>query len=1034
MIRWFAGHPTAANILMLVFVLLGLSALPDLKRATFPDQELYEVEVSVPYPGASAQDVESAICTRLEDATESISFTEERRCEAKDNIGIMVLKMLEAGDIVQFLADIKTEVDAINDFPSNTETAVVRELGRTHEVVSVALSADIPAPDLKDLAEDIKRRMLRDPAIALIEIEGFSDRQLRIEIADYSLRQYGLSMADIAQRIGHQGIDLPSGTLETERRDFQVRFADERRSVEELKDLIIIQGASNGGAELRLGDIATITDTFDLKEQQILFNGERTALLKVKKNKDDDSIDALVAVESFLIAERARQPEGVTLALTQDFTTLIYERLNMIITNGWQGLLIVFFTLMLFFSWRYSFWVVMGLPVSFLGGLWIMALTGQSLNMLSMMGLLLAIGLLMDDAIVISESIAAHLKKGESTTAAAINGTQLVLRGVFSSFITTILILQGMLAMEGQMGQFLNDVPIVLLIVMAISLIEAFLILPHHLATAMEKSAAEEKPQWRINFERWFEQQRDKTTRLAEQCVRWRYPFIGGLLALFFITITLPASGLLKFNGLPDLDGDVLQARLIMPQGTPLARTEAVVNRLQESLQNAAEQLSMQESAPLIKNVTVLMGQNGDAFERGPHLATVSVDLLTAEARNTTLDQLSSAWREETGDVSGVIAMQFKEPSLGPSGRPLHIRLYHDDLDSLSSAAGELRQWLGAYTGVVDVLDDLRPGKPELRIRLKEGALSLGIEASTIAQQLRAAYHGSTAYEIQIGSQAYDIHVQLNAQSRDSLGDFDNFPIINPKNGQVIPLSNLAHISEERDYSRIHRVNGQRSVSIFGEIQAQHANVNDIVGDLTRHFLPELMHRYPSMRYSLEGEQKNIGTTGKSMVQGFIIGLIGVFLLLSLQFRNYREPLIVLLTIPLAMIGVIWGHLLMGYNLSMPSMIGFLSLAGVVVNDSILLVEFVKLHARNGVPVHTAAIQASRDRFRAVVLTSVTTLAGVLPLLLESSLQAQIIKPVIISIAFGMLSSTVLVLLVIPAAYAILEDFGFFKADIQHNT
>lgn len=1031
MIRWFAGHPTAANILMFVFLILGLTSLPDIKRETFPDMDLYEVQVTVPYPGASAADVENAICTRLEEATEGISFVEERRCEAKNNIGIMILKMQEQGDIGQFLDDVKTEVDAINDFPEDTESAVIRELGRTTEVVSIALSADMPAAALKNYAEDIKRRLLFLPEIALVEIEGFSDRQLRVEIPDYNLRRYGLSVVEITQRIANQGIDLPSGTLETAHRDFQIRFTDERRSVDELAELIIHRG--EGGAELRLGDIAVITDTFELKENKILFNGKRAALLKVKKNKDDDSLKALYAVEEFLSAERQRQPAGISLVLTQDFASLIAERLGMIVTNAWQGLLIVFLTLMLFFSWRYSFWVVMGLPVSFLGGLWIMAWTGQSINMLSMMGLLLAIGLLMDDAIVISESIASHLKKGKSVFQAATEGSTLVLRGVFSSFLTTVFILQGMLMMEGQLGQFLNDVPIVLLMVMVVSLVEAFLILPHHLATTALADGNRAPPLWRQRFEQWFEQQREKMGLLAEACVRWRYPFIGTLVALFFVTITLPISGTVKFNGLPDLDGDVLQARLIMPQGTPLARTEEVIHKIEQALARAAKKLEQEEDQPLVNNVTALMGKNADAFESGPHVATLSVDILTAEQRNTTLDQLRDLWREEVGDVSGVLAMQFKEPALGPQGRPLFIRLYGDDLDQLSLAARELREWMSAYNGVVDVLDDLRPGKPELRISLKEGALTLGIEARTIAQQLRAAYHGSTAYEIQLGNQSYDIEVQLTDYSRDSLGDFENFPIVNPANGAVIPLSNLANIYEDRDYARIHRVDGQRSVSIFGDLIQQQATVTEIMTDITTTFLPQLLAKYPGMSYSLEGEMKNVATTGASMAKGLGMGLIAIFLLLCLQFRNYREPFIVLLTIPLALVGVIWGHVIMGYGLTMPSMIGFLTLAGVVVNDSILLVEFVKLHARNGMPVHHAATQASRDRFRAVLLTSVTTIAGVIPLLLETSLQAQIIKPVVISIAFGMLSSTVLVLLVIPAAYAILEDFGFFDADIKHH-
>ncbi|MCW8920598.1 MAG: efflux RND transporter permease subunit, partial [Sedimenticola sp.] len=429
------------------------------------------------------------------------------------------------------------------------------------------------------------------------------------------------------------------------------------------------------------------------------------------------------------------------------------------------------------------------------------------------------------------------------------------------------------------------------------------------------------------------------------------------------------------------------------------------------------------DNSRLVRNIQVRFNSNLDANETGPHLATITVDLLTAEARNGTLDDFINFWRETVGEIPDLVALNFKEPTIGPGGIPLELRLTGPDLNQLKQASTELQSWLGRYRGAFDLSDNLRPGKPELRLRLRDGALSLGLDASTIASQLRAAFYGTTASEIQVGAEAYEIDIRLAATDRTTLTDLEAFRITTA-NGDQVPLNTVAVIQNSRGFSRIQRVNGVRTVTIQGDLDTRLANAREIINHTRANFLPELLSRYPGIEVAVEGESKESAKTGQSMLRGFGIGLVGIFILLSFQFRSYVEPLVVMSIIPLALIGVIWGHLLMGLSLTMPGIIGFTSLAGIVVNDSILLVEFLKLRVKEGHHIIEAAKMASRDRFRAVLLTSITTIAGLVPLLLEKSMQAQVLIPLAVSIVFGLLTTTLLVLLLVPALFSILHDLG----------
>ena len=1025
MIRFFAQHPTAASLLMIAFLIAGALTTPHILRETQPEFAPSEVEIRIAYPGATAQEVEEVVCRRVEDALDGIDFVAEIRADAREGAASIVVEMSNKGDIQSFIRDIETGVDAIDDFPPEVENPVIAELGRTDPVISLLVSGPMSEPDLKAYAEDLKERM-QEAGVPLIKIQGFSDHQLRVSLSDMALRRLGLSAAQVAGRIAAQSKDLPLGTMETRERDILLRFVEQRRTSDSLAALVILAGPEGG--EIRLGDIAKVEDLFERDEDKIMVGGRRNALLIIEKSKTEDAIRVAQTVKAFVEAERARHPQ-MALIITQDQTNILQDRLDMLISNGLQGLALVFITMWLFFNIRVSFWVAMGLPVSFLGAFILVPHLGLSINMFTMVGLLMALGLLMDDAIVIAENIMAHRQRGESPLEAVVKGTREVAAGVISSFITTVCILGPLAFIEGQIGKVLRVVPMMLILVMAVSLIEAFLILPAHLNHSLHRFDPNNINRFRQRFERFFAWIRDRLLGgTVAVLLRWRYPFIASVIAFFILSLGMVASGRIKFQGFPELEGDVVMARLLMPQGTPLSRTEAVVTRILNSLERINQRFKAQQPGQqdLIQNTYVQFNLNSEAFENGPHLATITVDLLTAEMRSGSIDDFLAAWRQEIGNPPDVLSLTLGEPGFGPGGRPIEIRLRGKDLTELNQAAGELKAWFGQFNGVVNLADDLRPGKPELRLRMRKGVYGIGVDAVEVGRQLRAAFQGLETDEVQVGPESYEIEVRLAGRDGSSLQDLENFNLV-LADGNQVPLSSVVEWETEQGWARIARFNGMRAVTLRGDVDTRLTNTNELMNLFRKTYLDQFMARHPDLKLTIAGSLQETNTTRMSMLYAMIIGLVGIFILLSFQFRTYTEPLIVMLAIPLALIGVILGHGLMAVPISMPSLLGFIALGGVVVNDSILLVIFLKNARKQGDSIYQAAAQASRARFRAVLLTSSTTIAGLLPLLFEKSLQAQILTPLVISTTFGLLASTILVLLVIPCMYLILHDLGFVE-------
>lgn len=1018
MIRFFAAHPTAANLIMLVLLGAGAISIPSLQRETFPRIEPRRVEVQVPYPGARAETVEDAICLRIEDAVDGLTDLKELTCEAVQSLGKAVLEMREGGDLDSFYADVKTEIDAIDDFPEKTEPPVIRQLGMIDFVASVAVTGPSDRRELKVLAEDIKTRMLRWGGIPQVEVAGFSQSQIRIELDDIALRRLGLSINDIVDVVSRQSVDLPAGEITTGDGVLSLRFADERRTADAFRELVIVGG--DLGGQITLGDIATIANRFENDEDRYVFNGRNAAQLNINKSHSDDTLEVIAAVRAFIDDELKRLPPGVEIVVINDVASVVDDRLTMLVKNGGQGILLVFFAMWLFFGLRYSFWIAAGLPVSLFGAIAVMQVAGYSLNLLTMVGLLMVIGIVMDDAIVISENIMARRRRGDIGLEAVVNGTREVLPGIVLSFTTTVAVFGSLVFLEGDIGHILAVIPAVMIAVLAVSLIEAFIILPNHLSHSVD--ALDGRVQARVDG--WMRRFRDeRLAPLVERAVRFRYLTVGVAVGLLLLSMAAFAGGFLKFSVFPETDGDTLEVRILLPKGATLGDTEAVVGKTLAALRRINDRLTPEqpEGATLVLNVIERYGYNLDVSETGPHLATVSVDLLTADRRTMTSDALLTLWAEEVGEVPQALNLRFTPAQLGPAGKAIELRLKGDDLDQLQSAATEMAEWFTRYETVRNAQHDLRVSEPEIALTLKPGAKSLGFDATMIADQLRSAFFGRTAAEFQVGPESYEVDVRLAGRDTNSLGDLDYFTVVSP-DGDNVPISAVADLREERGYTRITRIDGRRTVTVDGDVDTTTGNANEIVSDALARLIPQMKADYPDIQVVVEGQKSEGQKTQGSMVIGFLVGLALVFFLLSFQFRSYIEPVVVMAIIPLTLVGAVAGHLLLGLDFTMPSMLGLVSLSGIVVNDSILLVMFLKQARNEGASALEAATEASRRRFRAIFLTSLTTVAGLLPILSETSLQAQVLIPLVASLSFGLIATTLAILFVVPSFYVILDD------------
>ncbi|KIG18653.1 RND multidrug efflux transporter [Enhygromyxa salina] len=1028
MIDYFARHPTAANLLMVALVLIGVLSLPDLQRETYPEFESDVVQIRASYPGADAETMDETVVARIEDVLGGLEGVGAVTASSREGSATVSVEVSEGVEIETALTDIKSAVETINDFPTDMDDPTVTAQSRSRSVVTIAVTGPMSGQDLKLYLERLKRRLLTSDAVSQVSIAGFSTHRLEIALDQAALYRYNLDTSAVAAAVSAQSLDSPLGELQTRGRTLLVRYDDKRVTPDQLARIVVSTGETGG--EVLLGDVATVADTFSDEAEQTYFNGERAGMLVVSKATNEDSLEVFAAVEQFVAEQDEIKPEGVTFSITNDTTSVIEERLGLLTVNGVQGLFLVFLTLWLFFDLRLAFWVAAGVPVAFLSALWVMSATGQTLNMMTMMGLLVAIGLLMDDAIVLAENVATELHAGKPPLEAATKGVKDVAGGVLSSFATTICVFVPLSAMDGRIGRTLQVIPAVLIAVLAMSLIEAFLILPSHLGHSLRPHTT--RGPLRARFDAGFERLREGGLgRIVDIAVRRRYAAVGLALAAFLAALGAVQGGKLRYQAFPDAEGDVVEFRLEMPAGTSLEATKRETDRVIAAAQQVSDQLSADqpEGQALVKNSSVRFNYNPNVDDAGPHVATVTLDLLSVEVRSVTLSEFTSAWREQLGPIPNAVSATFGAGGRrGPGGNAIELRVSGDDLERIDEVADRIKAYFVDFSGVSDLADDLELGTAQISVRLRPGVGTPGLTGASVASQVRDALAGVSVENLFEGGEQYEVFVELQRNDRDTVGDLETLPISLP-DGTQVALGSIAFVEQSRSYGKVSRHEGLRTVTVTGAVDREQLNLNSLIDGFRADALPALAAEYPDLDFSVGGEVEDSAATLGSMAHGIVLGLLAIFVVLSLQLRSYVEPLLVMLAIPFAFVGVVVGSLALGDPLSSQSILGFASLAGIVVNDSILLMIFIKRARVDGRSAVEAATMASRDRFRAVLLTSATTIAGLVPLMFETSRQAQMLIPVATSIVFGLSASTVLVLVLIPAAYVVLDDLGWLRAD-----
>ncbi len=1017
MIGYFVRHPVAANLLMAVITVLGIAVISNVERETFPEFAADSVRIAVPYPGASAHDVDEEICVPLESALSGVTGLDELSCLSVEGRAVATAELEETGELIQFFNDVFSAVSGISDFPEASGTASVEIANRTDLVALLAISGISGKDGLVAYADDLSERLRALEGVASADVSGITDRELQVNFDQQALRRFGLSSNDLVNAIEARSFQQPLGIAALDEGELVLRYAGATRTVADLEDLVVIENPD--GALVQLSDLATVAMADSDESTQSYIDGAQTAIISISKSADEDGIRVFERVDAVLQAERAAYPDPFDIAVINNLSELVEERIALIFGNIAIGLGLVFATMWLFLSLREALWISAALPVSFLGGLFVMSLLGITINMITLIALLMAVGLIMDDSIVIAENIAKWRRKAPPLEAAA-KGTMEILPGVMSSFLTTACVFGPLMFLSGELGQILKFVPMVLLITLALSLVEGFLILPHHLGHAGGEPDETARPRIAERGLDWVKER--VALPVATAFVGLRYLTVGSAVAVLILSIGLIVSGSIKVIGFPATEGDTLVTRVSLTSGISRARTVETVDRLVAGLEQVDAELSplTTDAAPLVERVLMQYAVNANVNDNGSHTATITVDLLESALRNVSADEVLLAWRAAAGPLPDVVQIGFAQSERGPGGLDVDVELQGRDLGELESAAKRLAADLLARDDVTEAYQDFHGGRQEAQIALNAFGHSAGLTPQSLSSQLRTAFQGSETDSFRQGASDRTVRVQL-ADTVSSLTELERFPII-LANGNQTGLATVADLEITTGYPTITRRNGLAVARVQGQIDRDVTTSAAISAVVLNEIAPQLAADFPGVAIGIGGATTEQQESQASMVSALGLGLIGVYMVLAFQFRSWSLPVIVMISIPFALVGTILGHWALGMDVSMPSLVGFASLAGIVVNNAILFLTFFQSHLK-GDDYVVASLNAVRDRFRPVVLSSSTTFVGLLPIIFDTSPQVQTLVPLVVSVAFGVLASMILVVLVFPSILSIYFDW-----------
>ena len=1053
--KWSVEHRVSVNLIMIFLIVAGMYTVLNMKREMFPQFSLDMIDIGVTYPGASPEEVEEGICIKIEEQLKSLEDVKTMHSTALEGHGSVLLELMAGTDINEKLDEIRTQIDLIDSFPEEAEDPVIKEIKNNDPAIYLAVYGDVDEKLLRDTAEKIREDLVDTDAISLANLIGVRDYEISIEVSEENLRRFNLSFDQVAAAVKTGSLDLPGGKIKTKGGEFLVRAKGKLYTGEEFERIPVV--TREDGTTIKLGDVATVVDGFEDTDIKARFNGKPAALVVVKRTDSQDTIAISKTVKEYIKTNKDSLSKGITLGYWFDMAEMVQDRIDLLLKNGAQGILLVFIVLALFLDLGLAFWVASGIPISFMGAFLILDFFGASINMLSLFGFIMTLGILVDDAIIVGENVYTHYKMGKSAKEAVIDSIAQIGAPVVMAVTTTIVAFTPLMHIAGIMGKFISIMPQAVICILTISLVEAFIILPAHLAHTLEPAKKNKALIYRLCFfwlewlkkdildsHGWVRNRVEKIlndfirsiyTPVLKYCVKNRYFTLAMGFGILIASVGLMGGGHVPFVFFPKTDSNWIISEIIYPLGTPFEATEKAIKQIEKGafeLNDFFRDRVVNGEDLIVNNfsqVGIIPRRDWKPGVYGGHCGEAWVEIQSASKRpDLSAPEVTAKWRELTGDILGVEQLTFSIIGGGPGGNPIEIQLKGNDLEQLQLAADDVKNEIAKYPGTFDITDNFRPGKMEMQIHIKKGAKSLGITMADIATQIRQAYYGEEVLKIQRGKDDIKVMVRYSQKERESESSIDDLRI-RTRDGREIPLNQVADIEMKRGYSTIQRVDRKRIITVISDINEDVANAREIVEDLKKNGLNTLGNRFPGVIYDLEGQAKRTEESLNSLKVGFSLAAMIMFLLLASQFRSYIQPVIIMTAIPFGLIGAIIGHYFMNLDITMISIFGIVALSGIVVNDSLIIIDCINSKIREGGLVFDSVIEAGQNRFRPVLLTSVTTIAGLSPLLLETSFQAQFLIPMAVSISFGLMVATVLTLVFVPSLYVVINDMiGIFIA------
>ncbi|MEM9015440.1 MAG: efflux RND transporter permease subunit [Verrucomicrobiota bacterium] len=1068
-IWWFSRNHVAANFLMLIVVVLGFGTWSSLKKEIFPETSVDAINVTVAYPNATPIEVEKGIIIPIEEAIQDVDGIDAIRSVANQNIGVVTVEVANKYDNRAVMDDLKSRIDAIQNLAEEAEEPVLEEILLKNQVMSIAVSAETDEATLREIAERVRTGLLTyrggGQNVTQASLAGVREYEISIEVSEQTLRQYGLTFDEVANAVRRASLDLPGGSVRTEGGEVLLRTERRRYTAEEFGPITVVTRPD--GSRVSLDEIAMIRDGFEEDRIDTKFNGRPAILITVFRVGTEDTIKVAGTVKEYVYEiAPSTIPDGVVLEIWKDDSLFLSGRLSLLARNGVFGLILVSIVLALFLRPSLAILVSIGIPVSFAGAIALMPYTGISINMISLFAFILVLGIVVDDAIVVGENVYSRIRKGEHPRLAAPRGTHEVGIVVIFGILTTMMAFTPMLGLSGVSGKIWPNIPLIVIPTLLFSLIQSKLILPSHLA--LLKPADEEKepgPVLRFQriFSRGLERFIDRFYRpVLGFALRNRYVVLAAFVSLFIMTVGVVISGWVKFIFFPEVEGDVVTAKVTMSQGVAFETTEKAVNWIEDKALELNDHFETKDGASVIRNMLastgsqpLVLGLGVGGAPTGTNIGEVTIELVPVTQREMTGEVIVSKWRELVGEVPGVVELTFATETAA-GGNAIDIEIGGEDLAELGKASDQIKDALREFDGVIDISDSDLEGKRELKLDILPRGTALGLRLDDVARQVRQGFYGDSIQRLQRGKHEVEVFVRYPRSERTSIANLEQMKIRTP-DGAEVPFSEVARASFGRSNATIQRTNQQRAIRITADVdKAKGTNATEVVRAITAggeepgymkrwfqnivSFLRNLVDmppqeeikagalvhmeaEFPGVQYSFEGEQKDQAQSVSEMSSKALLALLGMYVLMAIPLRSYVQPIIVMSVIPFGLVGAVAGHILMGFNFSIMSMCGIIALAGVVVNDSLVLVDYVNRHVRDGQTLQDAAWNAGIARFRPILLTSLTTFAGLTPMLLETDVQARFLIPMAVSLSFGILFATLITLILVPCIYLMLEDF-----------